>query len=269
MSEGSLPIAIAVTRDQGTKGFGEEPPSVVGNCGPGSRTLQPAVGQPASRNVSVLVGSDDPLTRQALRSGASGPGIEVLAEGTVTAVAERLAAQLGPDIVLLDVQTTAAPALEAIRQIRARVPGARILACSAPAGTEFGLLCLSAGAWGYLSKEIELAMLPRILHALARGEAVIPRALATELVTRFARANPADRLEPGELSPPECRLLELLRTGFSLPEAATELGVTLATARRHLGSVRRKLSVPPPAPGTEASGSGDRNRRLGHTVSDC
>ncbi|MGN6166889.1 MAG: response regulator [Solirubrobacteraceae bacterium] len=253
MSEGSLPVAIAVTRDQGTEGFAEEPPTVVGNRGPDPRTQQSEIAQPASRKVSVLVGSNDPFTRQALRSGASGPGIEVLAEGSVTAVAEQLAAQLGPDIVLLDVQTTAAHALGAIQQIRARVPGARILACSSPAGTEFGLLCLSAGAWGYLSKEIELAMLPRMLHALARGEAIIPRALATQLVTRFARANPADRLEPGELSPPECRLLELLRTGFTLPEAATELGVTLATARRHFGSARRKLSVPPPAPSLRAN----------------
>jgi DNA-binding NarL/FixJ family response regulator len=208
-------------------------------------------GEAASRNLGVLVGSDDPFTRQAFRKGARAPGINVLAEGTVAVVAGELAAKLEPDVVLLDVQTVAAQALGAIQQIRSRVAGTRILACSEPAGNEFGLLCLSAGAWGYVSKEIDLAVLPRILRALAQGEAVIPRALTTELVKRFVRTNVIEGPRPAQLSPPECRLIELLRTGLTLPEAAAELGISLGTARRHFGSARRKLSIPPPAPDTK------------------
>src|SRR5918912_155216 len=120
--------------------------------GPGEpETRQAAEEQGASPKLSVLVGSDDPFTRQALRAGASGPDIEVLADGTVPAVAEQLASQFEPDIVLLDVQTAAAYALRAIQRIRLNVARTRILACSAPAGTEFGMLCLSAGAWGFVS----------------------------------------------------------------------------------------------------------------------
>lgn len=189
------------------------------------------------------MGSDDPFTRHAFRTGASSPGISVLGAGTLASVAEQLAVELEPDIVLLDVQTNAADALRAIQQIRARVPVARILACSAPAGNEFGLLCLSAGAWGYVSKEIDLDVLPRLLRALADGEAVIPRALGTELVVRFARSSPTGKYPPPSLSQPERRLLELLRTGQTLSEAAAELGITLATARRHFGSARRKLAT--------------------------
>lgn len=198
-----------------------------------------------SRELSVLVGSDDPFTRQAFRKAAQAPGITVLAEGTVAAVAEDLAIELEPDIVLLDGQTVAAAALRAIRRIRDRVPDTRILACSEPAGYEFGLLCLSAGAWGYVSKAIDLAVLPRILRALAEGEAVIPRAMTTELVKRFARASATEGPSPAELSPSECRLIELLRTGLTLPTAAEELGITVDTARRHFGSARRKLSTSP------------------------
>ncbi len=218
--------------------------------------------QTSSDGLTVLVGSDDPFTRQAFRAGARSPGIEVLADGTLGAVTDQLASELEPDIALLDVQTTAAQALRAIQRIRFDAPRTRILACSAPAGTEFGLLCLSAGAWGYVSKEIDLDVLPRVLHALARGEAVIPRALATELVKRFARVSPIDRLESPEISPPEARLLELLRTGSTLSEAAAELGVTLATARRHFGSARRKLSVPPSASRRGAGGGRHRNHQL-------
>ncbi len=87
-------------------------------------------------------------------------------------------------------------------------------------------------------------MLPRLLRALADGEAVIPRALGTELATRFVRSSPSGRVPPPPLSPPERRLLDLLRTGQTLSDAAAELGITLATARRHFGSARRKLATP-------------------------
>jgi two-component system NarL family response regulator len=197
----------------------------------------------ASRELTVLVGSDDPFTRHAFRTGASGPGITVLGAGSLASIADEMAAELEPDVVLLDVQTTAADALAAIQHIRALVPKARILACSSPAGNEFGLLCLSAGAWGYVSKEIDLSVLPRLLRALAQGEAVIPRALGTELVKRLARATPSGHDQPAALTPPERRLLELLRTGQTLREAAIELGISVATARRHFGSARRKLAT--------------------------
>lgn len=199
----------------------------------------------APTKLTVLVGSDDPFSRSAFRTGASGPGINVLAAGTLTEVVDQLVVELEPDIALLDVQTTAAAALRAIQHVRATAPTTRILACAAPAGTDFGLLCLAAGAWGYVSKEIELAVLPRVLRALANGEAVIPQALGTELVKRFTRATPADRPRlSADLSQPECRLLNLLGTGQTLSEAAAELGISVATAKRHFGSARQKLSVP-------------------------
>lgn len=219
-------------------------------------------GEATSPMLGVLVGSDDPFTRQAFRKGARSPGIKVLADGTVAEVASDLAAELEPDIVLLDVQTVAAQALGAIHQIRRRVSGTRILACSEPAGNEFGLLCLSAGAWGYVSKEIDLAVLPRILRAIAQGEAIIPRALTTELVRRFVRSNSTEGFRPAELSLPEGRLIELLRTGMTLPEAAAELGITLGTARRHFGSARRKLSVLSPAPAAKAGQPRTRHHPL-------
>lgn len=242
-----------------TKSPESEAAPFTGDDAPESRMPLVASGQASTRNLGVLVGSDDPFTRQAFRTGATAPGIEVLGDGTLTAVSEQLVFQLDPEIVLLDVQTSAAQALRAIQHVRTRAAGARVLACSAPAGIDFGLLCLSAGAWGYVSKELDLAALPQILHALGRGEAVIPQALATELVKRFVRPNAEDRLEPAELSPPESRLLELLRTGFALPQAASELGVTVATARRHFGSARRKLSVPPPASSQPLTATQARN----------
>jgi DNA-binding NarL/FixJ family response regulator len=197
----------------------------------------------------VLVCSVDPFTRRAFGSGASAPDIEVVARANLTEAVENLAAEIEPDVVVLDVQVPAATALNAIQQLHLEAPDARILACDAPAGTEFGLLCLLAGASGYMSKEADLAALPRILRALAAGEVVTPRSLATELARRFVSAARRAQKSSGHvLSRPESQVLELLRTGRPLGEIASDLGIRPSTAQRHLGSARRKLAVLANAP---------------------
>jgi DNA-binding NarL/FixJ family response regulator len=194
--------------------------------------------------LAVLVCSDDPFTRQAFSSGASATDIAVIAKSNLTDAVETLAAELEPDIVVLDVQVAAGRALATIQRLHQQVPRAGILACDAPTGTEFGLLCLVAGAWGYVSKEIDLAALPRLVRNLAHGQAMIPRALASELAKRFVAASRRPAAPPGgKLSGPESQVLELLRGGLTLPGAAAELGIGVATAQRHLGSARRKLSA--------------------------
>ncbi len=196
--------------------------------------------------LKVLVCSADPFTRRAFGTGASAPDIDVVARANLTEAVENLAAELEPDVVVLDVQVPAAMALKTIQQLHSQAPHARILACDAPAGADFGLLCLLAGAAGYMSKEADLAALPRILRALAAGEIVTPRALATELANRFVTSLRSGPSRPGRtLSGPESRVLDLLRTGRELDDIATELGIRPATAQRHLGSARRKLSAPP------------------------
>jgi DNA-binding NarL/FixJ family response regulator len=211
----------------------------------GARTKQ---ARSNGSKLSVLVCSADPFTRRAFGSGASAPDIEVVARANLTEAVENLAAELGPDVVVLDVQVAAATALRTIQQLHGQVPQARILACDAPAGTEFGLLCLLAGAAGYMSKEADLGALPRVLRALAAGEVVTPRPLATELAQRFVAASRRATKSSGPtLSGPEAQVLELLHAGRTLPEIAAELGIRMATAQRHLGSARRKLATHPTA----------------------
>ncbi len=221
---------------------------------PGERpTIVPTDARTNGTKLRVLVCSADPFTRRAFGVGASAPGIDVIARANLSEAVENIAAELDPDVVVLDVQVPAATALRTIQQLHGQAPEARILACDAPAGTDFGLLCLLAGAAGYMSKEADLAALPRILRAVASGEVVTPRALATELAHRFVSASRGAASPPGRpLSGPEARVLELLRSGRTMPDIAAELGIRPATAQRHLGSARRKLvaqatAMPPAA----------------------
>jgi DNA-binding NarL/FixJ family response regulator len=150
--------------------------------------------------------------------------------------------ELKPDVVVLDAQQSAVDALATLHRLRADAPTVRILVFSSPESVEFGVLCLCTGASGYLSKDIDMSALGRIVRGLGRGETVVSRALATELIARLREAQPRPSQHPRPaLSASERRLLELLRTGHSIAEAAAQLGVAESTIRRRLASARRKL----------------------------
>lgn len=214
----------------------------------------------ARRALRVLLASDDPFSREAFRLASRAPDIEVVAVASVREVADHLPAELAADVVVLDAQVAAVDALSALQRVRSRMPSSRVLVFSTPESTEFGLLCLSMGASGYLSKDIDLKALPRVLHRLGRGEAIVSRAFTAPLIERMrAMDHRGGPREKRPITPPEQQILELLRTGRSVSEAATELGVTKATIKRHLASARRKLTAdepydatagnPPPAVG--------------------
>jgi DNA-binding NarL/FixJ family response regulator len=189
----------------------------------------------------VVVASDDPLSRDAIKAASSAPGIQLLAAAGVGAMTEQLG-ELKPDVVVLDAQQSAVDALATLHRLRADAPTVRILVFSSPESVEFGVLCLCTGASGYLSKDIDMSALGRIVRGLGRGETVVSRALATELIARLREAQPRPSQHPRPaLSASERRLLELLRTGHSIAEAAAQLGVAESTIRRRLASARRKL----------------------------
>lgn len=227
--------------------------SVVPGAGTVDSVMNP-VRQPAAEEhaadsterpaVRVLLASDDPFSREAFKAAVTAPEVELVAATTVRVAAEHTAAELAPDVIVLDAQMPALEALEALGRMRSELPDARILVFSAPEGEEFGLLCLSIGASGYLSKEVNLATMPRILERLGHGEAVFSRRLGTRLLERLReREHRSGTVMRRAISAPERQLLELLKSGRDVEEAAAQLGVSTATVRRHVASARRKLTA--------------------------
>lgn len=200
--------------------------------------------EPERGPIRVLLASDDPFSREAFKAAARAPFLELVAATTVAAAAEHVAADVQADVIVLDAQMPALEALEALWRICSELPDARVLVFSAPESEEFGLLCLSIGARGYLSKEIDLASMPRILQRMGNGEVVFSRRLGTSLVDRLReREHRRGAAAERSISGPERQLLELIKSGRGIEEAAGQLGVNTATVRRHLASARRKLSV--------------------------
>jgi DNA-binding NarL/FixJ family response regulator len=210
----------------------------------GSTAAVPAhVGGAGDTPLGVVIGSDDPVTRRVFSAALAGVReIDVLAAASVAEIVELISAKLRPAIVVMDIQLIPVEGLLAVAQVRAASAGSQILTFNSPAGTEFGMLCLEAGASGYLSKEVDLESLPRVLLGLVRGEAAISRSFAGELVKQMRPpARHGRRAEP--MTPSERRVVEHVQAAASLEGVAQELGVSVTTVRRHLVSARRKVAA--------------------------
>jgi NarL family two-component system response regulator LiaR len=197
--------------------------------------------------VRVLVVDDDPLARRAIRGALDGSKeFEISAEATSGTDAIRLAADRRPDVVVMDVTMPGLDGIAATRRILRASPETKIVVFSATDDDELALLSLRAGAWGYLTKGIDLAALPRVLRRVNEGEAAIPRALATKLVQRF-RLLPdrSEGMRPvrSELTAREWEVLDLLCAERTTAQIADDLGMSVETVRSHVKHILRKLDV--------------------------
>ncbi|MBP2471571.1 DNA-binding NarL/FixJ family response regulator [Crossiella equi] len=188
------------------------------------------------KTVRLLVVDDHPVVRDGLTGMlARDPGFEVLAEAADGETALRLAEQLRPDVVLMDLRMPGLGGVEATRRLTAQ--GHRVLVLTTYDTDDDVLPAIEAGATGYLLKDASRDELLRAVRATARGEAVLAPSVAAVLMDRVRR--PA----PGPLSPREVEVLGLVAGGATNREAAAELFLTEATVKSHLLNIYAKLGV--------------------------
>jgi NarL family two-component system response regulator LiaR len=202
-----------------------------------------------SRNgtLRVLIVDDDPLARRAIRGALDASrDFEISAEATSGPDAIRLATDRRPDVVVMDVTMPGLDGIAATRRILRASPDTKVVVFSATDDDELALLSLRAGAWGYLTKGIDLAALPRVLKRVSDGEAAIPRGLATKLVQRF-RLLPdrSEGMRPvrSDLTAREWEVLDLLCAERTTAQIAGDLGMSVETVRSHVKHILRKLGV--------------------------
>lgn len=167
-------------------------------------------------------------------------GIEVVGEAADGRQAVDEAERLGPDVVLMDLVMPRLDGVEAMRELRSRVPGARAVVLTSFLDEERLLPALRAGAAGYLLKNVEPRELARSIRLAAAGEALIDPAVAARLVDALGDERPA---EHGELTPREQEVLELIGRGYANKRIALELGIAEKTVKTHVSHVLAKLGV--------------------------
>lgn len=193
--------------------------------------------------IRVVVADDHPI----VRSGIVGllesePGIEVVGEAVDGAEAVALAAELRPDLVLMDLRMPVLDGAEATARILADAgTGTRVLVLTTYETDDHILAAIEAGASGYLLKAAPQEEILTGIRAVAAGETVLAPSIAAKLVGRV-RAG-ATTAPPPSLSPRELEVLRLVADGRSNPEIARLLHIGEATVKTHLINVFGKLEV--------------------------
>jgi DNA-binding NarL/FixJ family response regulator len=203
---------------------------------------------PPGGPVRVLLVDDQALFREALATllGVR-PEVEVVGEAGDGDAALRLAAQLRPDVVLMDLHMPVLDGVAATRRLRVEQPAVRVLALTTFDDDEDVFAALRAGAVGYLLKDVSSTRLVEALLAAARGESVLQPSVAARVVARVA-ALPDDappRPQPlvVPLSDRELEVLRLLAEGGSNREIAAALFLAEGTVKNHVTNVLGKLGA--------------------------
>jgi NarL family two-component system response regulator LiaR len=191
--------------------------------------------------IRVLLVDDHAVVREGLRAFLElQDGIEVVGEAGDGSEGVAAAERLRPDVVLMDLVMPRLDGVGAMRELRRRLPGTRVIVLTSFTDEEKLLPALQAGAAGYLLKNAEPAELARAVRAASAGEALLDPAVAARLLDSIA--DPVDA--PREaLTPREREVLALIGRGYANKRIALELGIAEKTVKTHVGHVLAKLGV--------------------------
>ena len=180
----------------------------------------------------LLLVDDHKLLRQGLRRAVEEAGFDVVGEAGDGEEAVRLAVELQPDLVLMDVTMPVLDGIEATRRLRQSTPEARVVMLTMHGEEETISRALRAGAVAYLLKDCTSDQVAETLYAVAAGD--------TDLSADLARLMLA---EPTSLSQREVEVLQMFADGLSTVEVGQRLFISAKTVKNHLASIYEKLDA--------------------------
>ncbi len=198
-----------------------------------------------SKPTGILIADDHQLFRDGLRLLLDGaPDCQLLGEATTGEEAVRLAEQLAPDLILMDLQMPGINGIEATRQIKHRNPQIKVLMVTMFDDDSSVFSAMRAGANGYVLKGARHSEMMRAIEAVAHDEAIFSPAVATRMMGFFSQMRPAQSPEAfPELSEREREVLGLIAQNYKNADIAAELVISPKTVRNHVSNVLSKLQV--------------------------
>lgn len=187
-----------------------------------------------SEKIRILLADDHIVLRMGLATATSGePDMEVVADADNGLDAIKAYRAHRPDVVVLDLRMPGMSGLETIRLLRAEFGDARVLVFSNYASGDEVFQALTAGAAGFVVKEMALDRLLEAIRKVHHGEPYIPAEIATRLHGRVL----------SQLSARETEVLRLVARGLSNKEIGAELQVVEGTVKIHVTNILAKLGV--------------------------
>jgi len=198
----------------------------------------------ARDKLRVLIADDHPLLREALHRALDGEDdMEVMAEAGDGEEAVKLASELKPDVVVMDIVMPKLSGIEATRKIKEIAPNVAILILTAYDDEEYALGLLDAGAAGYLLKSARGCDLVGAVRAIRAGESVLHPKVVARLLKRAMMVPVEEHKHSELLSQRESQILSLVALGMSNKEIADNLFLSQRTIKAHLTNIFNKLNV--------------------------
>ena len=194
--------------------------------------------------IRVLVADDHMIVRTGIRHVLeSDSGFEVVGEAANGAETLTLAAQLKPDVVVLDISMPGESGLKLAAQLRAGTTERRVLILSMHDNPEYVLESVRAGANGYLLKDTAATELRSAIRAVCRGESYFSPPIASRLRDALRGEHPTPAASLDHLTGREREVLLGVAQGKTNKEIATDLGISHRTVETHRESLMKKLQI--------------------------
>lgn len=191
--------------------------------------------------IRVLLADDHRMLREGLRRTLEDEGFDVVAEADDGAEAVRLALDVEPDVIVMDVTMPNVDGVDATRQLRERRPDSRIVMLTMHSDQDIVASAIRAGASGYLTKDCSADELVSAIVEIARGGTVLSPGLAGAMLNEVQKlGRPVTEMEP-VITKREEEVLQLIADGLSTQEVAERLYISLKTVKNHLASIYQKL----------------------------
>ena len=194
----------------------------------------------------MLVVDDHDLFRTGLRNLLEEQGVNVVGEAENGETAIRLAADLAPDVVIMDLNMPGAGGVETTRRLASLAPLSRVVVLTISADDDDVMNAVMAGACGYLLKDSSMQEVIAGIRAASEGESLISPQIATKVLQRLrAQSKDADAAATirAELSDRELEVLKLIANGKDNAQIASELFISPKTVKNHISNILMKLQI--------------------------